>query len=268
LSISRINGINLSFEEYGTGEPVVMIAGTGTRGRIWRTHQVPALRRAGYRVITVDSRGVSPSDRCEEGFTLADMVGDTAGLVEFLGIGPCRVVGYSLGAIVVQEFLLVRPDLVRQAVLMATRGRSDALSAAMTAAELEVVDTGAKIPARYEAVFRVMTGFSGRTLRDEQTVRDWLDIFEMAPLGSSVSRSQLEIEMPDRLASYRNIRTDCLVLGFGDDLLTPPYLCREVAEHVPDSTYQEIPGCGHYGFIEEPLKVNSAIIEFFDKART
>ncbi|WP_316764961.1 alpha/beta fold hydrolase [Streptomyces herbicida] len=264
MPVSRINGIDLSYDEYGSGEPVLLIAGTGAPGRIWRTHQVPALTAAGFRVITVDNRGVAPSDLCEEGFTLADMVADTAGLVEFLGAGPCRVVGFSMGAILVQELLLVRPDLVRQAVLMATRGRSDTLSRAMTEAELEVLDSKAGLPPRYEALVRVMQGFSPRTLRDEATVRDWLDIFEMSPLSSSVSRSQLEIDiLPDRLSSYRNIGADCMVLAFADDLLTPPHLCREVADSIPGSTYREIPGCGHYGFIERPAEVNSALAEFF-----
>jgi pimeloyl-ACP methyl ester carboxylesterase len=266
MPLARINGITLNYDTYGDGRgaPVVMVAGTGARGRIWRTHQVPALVRAGHRVVTLDNRGVPPSDTCEaEGFGLADMVGDLAGLLEHLGGGPCRVVGYSLGAIVVQELLLARPELVSRAVLMATRGRNDALGAAMSAAELEVLDSGVKLPAAYEALVRVTQGFSPRTLADEATVRDWLDIFTMAPPSSSVSRAQLEIDvLPDRLAAYRAIRTPCLVLGFGDDLMVRPRLCREVAAHIPGSVYREIPGCGHYGFLEDPAAVNAALLDF------
>lgn len=192
------------------------------------------------------------------------MVADTAALIEHLGAGPCRVVGFSMGAIIVQELLLARPDLVRQAVLMATRGRSDALSEAVTEAELEVLDSKTTLPPRYEAVVRVMQGFSPRTLRQEQTVRDWLDIFEMAPPSSAMSRSQLQLDMlPDRLARYRDIRTDCLVLAFADDLITQPHLCREVADAIPGGVYREIPDCGHYGFIEDPAEVNAAIVGFF-----
>lgn len=264
MPIKTINGIRLSFDEYGSGDPVVLIAGTGAPGRVWRTHQVPALTRAGFRAITVDNRGVPPTDLCEEGFTLGDMVADTAGLIDALGVGPCRVVGFSMGAIVVQELLLARPDLVGQAVLMATRGRTDALSAAASAAELDLCDRGVKLPPQYEAVVSVTRGFSRRTLSDEQVVRDWLDIFEMSPVSSSLSRSQLAADLiPNRLESLRRIRTACLVLGFGDDLMAPPHLAREVADHIPGSTYREIPECGHYGQIEQPAAVNSAIIDFF-----
>ncbi|GAA3966584.1 alpha/beta fold hydrolase [Actinomadura viridis] len=268
MPLRSINGIALSYDEHGTGEPVVLVAGTGAPGRFWRTHQVPALTRAGFRAITIDNRGVPPSDVCEEGFTLDDMVGDTVGLIEALGIGPCRIVGFSMGAIVVQEVMVARPDLIRQAVLMATRGRTDPLSAAASQAELDRLDGGVKLPPRYEAVVSVMKGFSRRTLNDEQTVRDWLDVFEMSPISSSVSRSQLAVDLiPNRLDAYREVPVDCLVLGFEDDLMTPPHLCREVAAHFPRGTYQEIAGCGHYGQLEEPAAVNAAIIGFFQKGR-
>ncbi|NEB67029.1 alpha/beta hydrolase, partial [Streptomyces fulvissimus] len=82
-------------------------------------HQVPALRAAGYRVVTFDNRGIPPTDVCADGFTVDDMVADTAGLIEHLGLGPCRVVGTSLGAHVAQELCLARPELVSQVVLLA-----------------------------------------------------------------------------------------------------------------------------------------------------
>ena len=264
MPIKLINGIHLSFDEYGAGEPVVLITGTGARGRVWRTNQVPALTKAGYRVITVDNRGVPPTDVCEEGFTLNDMVADIVGLIEFLEISPCRIVGFSMGAMVVQEMLIARPELIKRAVLMATRGRTDALSEAITAAELELLDSGVKVPERYEALVRVMQGFSRRTLTNDELVRDWLNIFEMSSPSSSLSRSQLDLDMiPNRLKSYQNIVTPCLVLGFDEDLIIPPYLCREVANSIPGSRYEEIAGCGHFGYLEEPDAVNSAIINFF-----
>ncbi|HKS43663.1 MAG TPA: alpha/beta hydrolase [Amycolatopsis sp.] len=264
MPVSRINGINLGYDVYGTGPSVLLIPGTGARGAIFRAHQVPALVAAGYRVITVDNRGVPPSDRCPEGFTLDDLVRDAAALIETLDAGPCRVVGFSLGAIVTQELLLARPDLVRQAVLMATRARTDALGAAHAEAELAMFDAGVKLLPRYEAAMRVYQSFSRRTRRDDQQVRNWLDLFEMSIENSTQSRSQLELDqIPDRRAEYREIGTETLVLAFGEDVLTSPDLCREVAEAIPGAVYREIDGCGHFGLVEEPESVNRAIVEFF-----
>ena len=40
--------INLAYDDRGTGEPVLFIAGRGGAGRTWHLYQVPALARAGY----------------------------------------------------------------------------------------------------------------------------------------------------------------------------------------------------------------------------
>ncbi|MEC4016322.1 alpha/beta fold hydrolase [Streptomyces sp. H27-D2] len=264
MPVALINGINLSFDDHGAGEPVVMVTGTGAPGRMWRTHQVPALKAAGYRVITLDNRGIPPSDLCPQGFTLDDMAADVAGLIEHLGLGPCRVVGFSLGAIIVQEMLVARPELVRQAVLMAACGRADTLITAMSAAETALCDSGAEVPARYAAYVQALQNLSPATLDDQEQLRDWLDVFEMSMVDLSRVRGQLGLQViPNRLPEYRNIACRCLVIGFQDDLVVRPYLAREVAEAIPGGTYTEISGCGHYGYLEKPAEVNSAIIDFF-----
>jgi pimeloyl-ACP methyl ester carboxylesterase len=258
-----INGINLSFDEYGSGKPVVLVTGSGARGRMWTLHQVPTLTAAGYRVITIDNRGMPPTDVCEGGFTINDMVDDTFGLIEHLGIGPCRIVGFSLGAMIVQELLLAYPDCVSQAVLMATRGRTDALRAAFAAADLALRESGIVLPPRYAAVVHATQFLSPGTQNNESQIQDWLDVFEMS-LSDPATRSQLGVELMDnRLEQYQKIKCPCLVMGFQDDLIAPPHLCREVAEHIPDCRYEEIASCGHYGYLEQPDAINSLIINFF-----
>jgi pimeloyl-ACP methyl ester carboxylesterase len=264
MPVARINGINLGYDDHGTGDPVVMVTGTGAPGRMWRTHQVPALRAAGHRVITLDNRGIPPSDPCPDGFTLHAMAADVASLIDHLGIGACRVVGFSLGAVIVQELLVTRPELVRQAVLMATTARADALTDAMTAAELELCDGDIKVPPRYAAYVQALQNLSPATLNDEARLRDWLDVFEMSMVDLASVRGQLALQtIPDRRPAYRAITCPCLVIGFGDDLVMRPHLAREVADAIPRCRYTEIAGCGHYGYLEKPEAVNSAIVDFF-----
>jgi pimeloyl-ACP methyl ester carboxylesterase len=261
---AAVNGINLHYDDFGSGDVIILITGSGGTGRLWEPSQVPVLTAAGYRVITVDNRGVPPTDRCPEGFTITDMVDDTAGLIESLKVGPCRVVGYSLGALIVQELLLAYPGLVSQAVLMATRGRTDALQYAAAVAEQELLDKGIVLPAKYDAVIRAMHFLSPQIRNDEQQLRDWLDLFEMSRPDLALRRAHQDLDLiGNRLEDYRKIRCQCLVMGFQDDLIAPPQMGREVAEHIPDCRYEEIPGCGHYGYLENAEAVNSSMIAFF-----
>ena len=72
------DGLQLAYEDFPStgpalGETVVMVMGTGSPGRVWNFHQVPALTAAGYRVVTLTNRGIAPSDTDVQGFTIDDM---------------------------------------------------------------------------------------------------------------------------------------------------------------------------------------------------
>ncbi|MFC0006888.1 alpha/beta fold hydrolase [Micromonospora siamensis] len=251
-------------ESRGTGTPLVLVAGTGSSGRVWHLHQVAALAAAGHRVTTFDNLG-TPGRGVLRTYRMSELVDDTVHLLESLDTGPVRLVGFSLGARVVQELLLVRPELVSAAVLMGTRARADHWTLALAAADREFdAAQGTRTP-RSAAIDRALRYLSPQTFRDERATRDWLEIFERAagagdPVIDQVDPADLA---EDRTAAYRRIRTRCMVMAFGDDRITPAHLGREVADAVPASVYREVPGCGHYGYLERPKAVNSLILEFF-----
>lgn len=256
--------VRIPYEDCAAGEPVLLIMGSAATGRAWHLHQVPALTAAGHRVVTFDNRGVRPGDGAEP-FTIDDLVADAATLIERLDLAPCRVVGTSMGSYVAQELALARPDLLRQAVLMASRARSDAMRIALSRAEKELHDTGAELPDGYRAAIRAMQTLSPRTLDDDRAVRDWLDLFEMSAESGPGIRAQMRLEpMPDRRAAYAGITVPCHVMSFADDLITTPAQGRELAAAIPGATYELIEGAGHYGYLEQPELVNRGLLRFFD----
>ncbi|WP_171163669.1 alpha/beta fold hydrolase [Streptomyces sp. I05A-00742] len=261
MAWAYVNGIRLHYEVHGSGDPVLMVMGSGSAGHVWDVYQVPALTRAGFRVITFDHRGIPPTDRCAEGFTIDDMVRDTAALVEELGAGPVRLVGTSMGAQICQELMLARPELVRSAVLMATRARTDEMRRAMAEAEIELHDAGLALPPRYAAVVRALKYLSPRTLADPDRAGDWLGLFGMAAPRGAGERVHMEFSaMPDRRAAYRRITRPCHVIAFSDDVITPPAFGREVAEAIPGAGFDVVEGTGHYGYLEAPDRVNDILV--------
>jgi pimeloyl-ACP methyl ester carboxylesterase len=261
-----VGDITLHYEESGGGAPVLLVPGTGARGRTWWLHQVPALAGAGYRAITLDNRGAGRSGPAGPGLTVRDLVADTAAVIERVAGGPCRLIGTSMGAYVVQELLLAHPDLAVQAVLMAGRARPDAMSRALAAADRAMTGAGVTLPPEYDAVNRALQNLSPHTLADPETAQDWLDILEMSPTDwtDQGQRAQLEVAVDtDRRPAYRSITVPTLVLSFADDLIAPPARGRELAEAIPGARYVRIPDAGHYGYLEQPAAVNAAILEFF-----
>lgn len=261
-----VGDITLHYEESGRGAPVLLIPGSAARGRTWWLHQVPALVDAGYRAITVDNRGVGRSGPAAPGLRVGDLVADTVAAIERVAGGPCRLIGTSMGAYVVQELLLVRPELVSQAVLMASRARPDAVSLALKAAERVMADAGVVVPPAYDAVNRALQNLSPRTLDDPDSAQDWLDIMEMFPTDwtDPAQRTHIDVVVDtDRRPAYGGIRVPTLVLSFADDLIAPAARGRELADTIPESRYVRIPDAGHYGYLEQPAAVNDAILGFF-----
>ncbi|MEU9900566.1 alpha/beta fold hydrolase [Streptomyces phaeochromogenes] len=260
------NGIRLAYERAGRGESVLFIMGSAASRRQWDMHQTPALQESGYTTITFDNRGIPPSDAPPGKYALADMVADTKGLIEALDLGPCRIVGTSMGSMIAQELAIRHPQLVHAAVLMATRARSDAYRRASAAADRVLSESGVRLPPEYRAVNSVLQMLSPQTLNDDAAVASWLEIFELAGSGAAVAEGQEWIVTDEnRLADLSRIAAPCRVIAFSDDVATPAYLGAEVADAIPDCDLVEIPGCGHLGHLERPEPVNQAIVEFFDK---
>jgi len=240
--------------------------GQAAGGNVWSMYQVPALQSVGYEVITFDNRGMPPSDVPPGDYSLADLVTDTAGLIEALDAGPCRLVGTSLGSWIATQLAISRPDLVSCCVLMAMRARGDAVRRALSAGERALVRAGVQLPAEYEASVEVLQMFSPATLNDDAAISGWLDIYEMSAARRAAASGQDAIDLTaDRRDSLRAVPVPCRVISFSDDLMCPPHLGAEVAEAIPDCDYVEIGSCGHLGYLERPEEVNSAIIEFLDK---
>ncbi|NVI90862.1 alpha/beta fold hydrolase, partial [Actinomadura sp. BRA 177] len=197
------NGMRISYQRRGRGEPVLLIMGSSAAGHVWTMHQTPALNRAGFETVTFDNRGVPPSDAPAGDYALADLVADTAGLIEGLGLGPCHLVGASMGAMIAQELALARPGLVRSAVLLATRARSDALRRAQSAADRELRDAGVRLPPEYLATRTVMEMLSPVTLNDDAAVATWLEVFALSGGGTAPGQPAAVEALADRRAALR-----------------------------------------------------------------
>lgn len=80
----------------GAGRPVVLIHGWPLSGAAWE-HQVPALRDAGFRVITYDRRGFGESESLGEGFDYDTLTDDLARILKERDLTNVTLVGFSMG---------------------------------------------------------------------------------------------------------------------------------------------------------------------------
>jgi non-heme chloroperoxidase len=96
--------IELYYEDYGTGKPVVLIHGWPLSGASWEK-QVGVLLAAGYRVITYDRRGFGRSSHPSVGYDYDTFANDLEEVLKKLDVKDCALVGFSMGGGEVARYL-------------------------------------------------------------------------------------------------------------------------------------------------------------------
>jgi pimeloyl-ACP methyl ester carboxylesterase len=113
---AMVNGIRLHYVVGGAGEPVVLLPGWPQTW--WAFHKImPALART-HRVIAVDLRGMSSSDKPAGGYDKKSMASDILALVRQIGYDKVDVVGHDIGAQVAFSFAANYPQATRKLVML------------------------------------------------------------------------------------------------------------------------------------------------------
>jgi pimeloyl-ACP methyl ester carboxylesterase len=120
-------GVEIAYGDEGEGEPVLLIHGFASNGRVnWvDTGWVRDLARAGFRAITIDNRGHGESEKLYDSalYDASTMADDAARLLAHLGIARAHVMGYSMGARIAAFLTIKHPALVHDAVFAGLASR-------------------------------------------------------------------------------------------------------------------------------------------------
>ena len=118
VEFASVGGVRIGYERVGSGRPVVLSGGMGMPPGAWEFSGLRgALVDAGFEVVTYTARGVAPSDAPPAPYTVADLAGDLAGLMDHLGIERADVMGYSMGARITAFLAHRHPERTRAIVL-------------------------------------------------------------------------------------------------------------------------------------------------------
>jgi pimeloyl-ACP methyl ester carboxylesterase len=246
MPIIHTNGIDLYYEERGSGDPLLLIMGITAPGSVWEKHV--AYWEKDFRCIMGDNRGVGLSDKPAGPYTTAQMADDYAGLLDALQIQKVRVVGCSMGSTIAQQLALRHPKKVHSLVLMCPWARCDNTA---------------------KAVFQHMMNCKARLGREEFSLFIQLLIYSKSSWDNEVifaelkeARKQAALEpgpqplhglegqaaactTHDVLYELSKIQNPALIIGGAADIFTPAWMAEEVAGAIFNAELHLYEGCGH-----------------------
>ena len=110
MSKVKVNDIEMFYEVYGSGAPLVYIGGARSDLQLASISNTPLVDH--FRVLSFDQRGQGQTDSPDIPYSMAMYADDAAALMDATGFSPAMVMGVSFGGMVAQELALRHPEKV------------------------------------------------------------------------------------------------------------------------------------------------------------
>jgi len=264
MPTAHVNGVDLAYEEFGEGYPLIWIHEFAGSLESWHLQIGFFARR--YRVIVYNARGYPPSEVPADpaAYSQDNAVEDLYGLLKHLGIAQAHVGGLSMGGSCALHFGIRHPEMARSLIIAAAGSGSDnpeefgATSRAL-ADRLEreggagFADYGAG-PARLTLKRKDPAGYD--------LFFDWLS--KHSPLGSANTMRGVQAGRPPIYVWEKEmeaLRIPTLILcGDEDEPCVEPSLFMK--RHIPGSGLVFFPKSGHGINLEEPDLYNRLCLDF------
>ncbi len=261
----KVNDINIYYEVYGEGEPLILISALGNDLSGWIL-QIPDFCKQ-YQVIAFDNRGVGRTDALNGTCSIEMMTDDTVGLMDTLGIEKAHILGASMGGCIAQELALKNPQRVKSLVLAGS-------AACLNSWARHVLDVGVRMGqdgldketgVRNLLLWLFTDNFFQNRELVEATINRMLgdrnenyeqDRVSAIPLQVNAT---VEYDARDRL---NQITAPTLVIIGKEDIMLPVKLSEELANGIPSAELAVLDGGAHGFYIEIPQKFNNTVLEF------
>ncbi|MEZ4416747.1 MAG: alpha/beta hydrolase [Gemmatimonadota bacterium] len=266
----------------GEGDPLVLVHGSASDARTWRSQRQPFAER--FRVITYSRRYHWPNPSVPAGsvYSMAEQVADLEAVLATQVDGPAHLVGHSYGAVLCLLAALRRPDRVRTLVLeeppaftlfvsdppkplevlrlLVTRPRTGValarfgaggLAPAVRALERGEIDRG--IRTFGDTVFGA-GGYERLSAAQKQQVSDNRDTTVAELLGPGF--------LPIPPEQLQTLAVPTLLMGGSDSIPLLSRILDRLQGLLPDVTRQTFTGANHLVHEDKAADYNEAVLSF------
>jgi pimeloyl-ACP methyl ester carboxylesterase len=113
-----VNGIDMYYEVYGEGEPLLLLHGWTQSSRFWFDY-IPTYAK-NFKVYAIDLRGHGRTSKLTSDFTIEKSSQDILALVDSLELNRIRAIGFSYGGLTLLELARSNPERMKSMIVIGT----------------------------------------------------------------------------------------------------------------------------------------------------
>ena len=225
-----VNGIQIYYETYGSGEPLIMLHGNGGSIASFK-NQIPFFEKH-YKVIAIDSRLQGKSGGSTDTLSYDMMASDFAGLLDYLQIDSAYVLGWSDGGINGLILAMKYPKKVKK-----------------------LAETGANILPDTTALYA----------DDLEGMRNTAFSSTSKPIDRILNRMMMyQPHIP--YSDLKNIQCPVLVMAGDRDMIKPEHTLK-IYQSLKKSELCIFPDSYHHVCQQHPALFNETVLAFFNKKK-
>jgi pimeloyl-ACP methyl ester carboxylesterase len=260
-------GIATSYLEAGSGDPVIMLHGSGPGVSAlanWR-HNIPALSHR-FHVLAPDIVGFGTSERPDDIiYSLRTWTDHIWAFLDAHGIEKTAVVGNSLGGRIALQLATDRPDRITKMVLMGTPGVGMTLTEGLAAlrAYEPSHDAMRDLLRGYFAVDPTMITDELVAIRYEASIAGGAyEAYRAMFFDPRHTGSQLGISEDEA----RAIATPTLLVHGREDKVVPAQVSFTMLGLLPNADLHVFSGCGHWTQIERADEFSALVTDYLARS--
>lgn len=261
MPIAKANGIDLFYQVFGKGPPVLILPDIGC-DHTWADPLLLPLKKH-FEVLLLDLRGVGMSSAPEGAYTVDMMASDVMELVHKQGWKKPHILGYSLGGAIAQKLMHDYPNAFSKLILISSAMQFLKPSQML----LEIVEELYAIHAPREMIVKQLIAccHSHQFLSQRSHLQSLFDRMVetphfQTPMGFKGQLSALK--QFDSRKWVKMISNPTLIIAGDEDLMTPIEQAYDLHEAMEGSHMVILPGSGHGIATDQEKLLIEHVIEF------
>ncbi|HCY76777.1 MAG TPA: alpha/beta hydrolase [Ignavibacteriales bacterium] len=224
-----VNGINLYYEIYGSGEPLILLHGNGGSINAFK-YQIPFFEKH-YRVIAIDSRLQGKSGGSPDSISYDMMASDFCALLDYLQIDSAYVLGWSDGGI---DGLIMAMSCPQKIKKLAVSGAN-------------VVPDSSAVP--YADILYLKNFIEHDTTSSK----------------TEIALNKMMLYQPNiSFGNLKKINCPVLVMAGDHDIIKPEHTLK-IFQSIPSTSLCIFPDSNHGVCQQHPDLFNDVVLRFFSK---